>query len=233
MPYFAPVGSALYRNREDAGQKLGAQLRGRGVTVGVVLGLTRGGVPVAAAIADLLGARLDVIVVKKIGAPLIAEMAIGAVCSDGSMVLHEEAIRQLQVPQEYVDHESYSQLREAQVAEDFFREGHRAADLRGAEVLVVDDGVATGATMEAAVKSAHNRGASRVTVAVPVASEHAVRLLQKAADEVISSLTPAEFWAVGQFYEDFSPVSNDVVRRLLRERNTIAGVGADPREGRR
>ncbi len=216
----------LFLNRREAGRALGAKLASLGTSAGIVLGLTRGGVPVAYEVALALGARLDIIVVKKIGSPMTPELALGAVCSDGTIVRRTEAVRDLGVSDEYVQHEADARSAEARAAEERYRGGCGALDLTGARVIVVDDGIATGASMEAACLSARNRGASTVTVATPVSPPHAQDALARVADGFVSLLEPEEFWAVGQFYEDFSQVADDEVRSLLaRARSGATRVG--------
>jgi putative phosphoribosyl transferase len=207
----------LFSDRREAGQMLGAELVNQGVKCDAVLGLTRGGVPVALEVAAALGAPMDVLVVKKLRAPFSEELAIGAICADGARVLREDAIRELEVPKSYLDAEIQARLAEAKALEDTYHGEHPALDLSGASVIVVDDGIATGATVEAGVLSARNRGASAVTVATPVGSEAACEALRRVADRVICMTRPVEFWAVGQFYLRFPQVSDAEVIRLLDE----------------
>ena len=220
-----------FQDRHAAGRTLGAALVTRGVLADVVMGLTRGGVPVAFEVSAALGAQLDLIVVKKLGSPFSHELAIGAVCSDGTLVTRPDAVHEMGVPEDYLERETAERSREAKEAEDRYRGGFPALDLSGARVVVVDDGIATGATMEAAARSARKRGASRVIIAVPVSSEHAAQALPAVVDEFIALGTPAMFWAVGQFYEDFSPVEDELVRDLLargRARRQARSPGAYP-----
>ncbi len=205
----------LFSDRQEAGQALATSLIKRGSRFSVVLGLTRGGVPVAFEVAQAMGIPMDILVVKKLRAPISEELAIGAVCSDGTRVLHPDVIQQLQVSESYVERETHLRLAEAQQAERLFRGDHSALDLTGASVVIVDDGIATGASMEAAVISARHRGARSVTVAVPVGSREACMELRRVADDVFCMTRPVEFWAVGQFYMRFEQVPDDEVRRLL------------------
>ncbi|MBI4310257.1 MAG: phosphoribosyltransferase [Chloroflexi bacterium] len=207
----------LFEDRRAAGRFLGMELQRRGVHAGAVLGLTRGGVPVAYEVAAVLGTPLDLVVVKKLRAPASGELAIGAVCADGTSVLHPETIRELDVTQEYVDSEFQVRLAEAQAAERSYRDHHIPLHLTGIPVVLVDDGIATGATMEAAIRSVRKRGPSRVVVAVPVGSNEACMELRHVSDEVICMATPRNFWAVGQFYRQFAPVPDDEVRSLLAQ----------------
>jgi predicted phosphoribosyltransferase len=204
-----------FADRASAGRALGQELAARGAAADIVLGLTRGGVPVALEVARALGAELDIIVVKKIGAPFSPELAIGAVCADGSVVTRSEAVEELGVPREYVQREIAALSLESREAEVRYRGGDQPLGLAGKRVVIVDDGVATGATMEAAIKSARGRGALSVIVAVPVASAYAVRTLEGVADGFVALDVPPDFYAVGQYYDDFSPVANEEVRACL------------------
>ena len=205
----------LYENRADAGRALARRLREDRIECDAVLGLTRGGVPVAFEVAAAYGAPLDVIVVKKLRAPMSQELAIGAICSDGAKVLHRHDFNLLDVSKEYLDTEVSVRLREAQAAESDYRGTRDPLDIMGKTVIVVDDGIATGATMEAALKSARRRGAARITAAVPVGPPSSIAHLSGWADDVVVLETPADFYAVGQFYEEFDPVQDDEVWRLL------------------
>jgi putative phosphoribosyl transferase len=201
-----------FRDRIDAGRRLGARLdhlRGRDL---VVLGLPRGGVPVAAQVAAALSAPLDIIVVRKIGHPHHPEYAVGAIGEDGARVLTAGAN----------SIESHELLRvAAREAAELDRRvrllrGHRAAEpLRGRTAVIVDDGIATGATAAAACEVARHRGAATVVLAAPVAAAEAVAALQRLADEVVVILAPADFTAVGVWYEDFSATTDREVSDIL------------------
>ena len=206
-----------FQDRREAGQALAAALASRGMTCSAVLGLVRGGVPVAFEVASALKTPMDVLVVKKLRAPMQQELAIGAICTDGTRRLRQDVIREMGVTREYLDHEVQSRLNEGREAERIYRGRLPALDLSGASVLVVDDGVATGATMEAAALSVRRQGAGVVTLAAPVASQAASEALRRVADEVVCLATPADFWAVGQFYLRFDQVKDDEVRGLLEE----------------
>jgi putative phosphoribosyl transferase len=211
---------ALFRDRADAGRKLGAALRDlRTETVGrgriVVLGLPRGGVPVAAAVAAALDAPLDVIVVRKVGAPGQPELAIGAV-GEGGVRVRNEVARALVGANDAVARAI--EAREAEEAERRaarFRGGMARRSLRGATAIIVDDGIATGASARAACAVARADGASRVVLAMPVAPRHSAEELLDAADEVICLANPVQFYAVGQFYADFAPLRDEEVVACL------------------
>jgi predicted phosphoribosyltransferase len=205
---------------------LASELKKRGVICSAVLGLARGGMPVAFEVASALRMPLDVVVVKKLRSPFNEEMAIGAICADGTSVLREDTLKELGVSREYVEKESRERLAEAQAAEQMYRGDIPALDLSGASVVLVDDGIATGATMEAAVLTIRKRGAKQVILAVPLGSLGPVRALLSIADTVVCLATPRYFWAVGQSYRYFPEVSDQEVRRLLMEsRATRTKVG--------
>jgi putative phosphoribosyl transferase len=180
----------------------------------LVLGLPRGGVVVAAKVAELLQCPLDVVVVRKIGHPRHREFAVGALAEGGVVVLDEAAIESTHVAQLELDEviaEENKRLQEYQLK---FRP-NGAPDLLGKTVVLVDDGLATGATMEAAVASARKRAAGKVIVAVPVTSESAFQRLNRAADQVITLLVDPSFTAVGRYYEHFSQTTDEEVMALL------------------
>lgn len=212
---FSILTTPAFGDRTDAGRALGEELLAQATRPGIVLGLTRGGVPVAAEVARILKAPLDIIVVKKIGAPFSLELAIGAICSDGTRVLHRDYVRELEISDEYVERMSREMLENAQSAEKRYRMGEPPPELSGRVVLLVDDGIATGSTMEAAVLSVRNRGAAQVSVAVPVASPESVKRLASVADRIFALRQPAAFFAVGQFYRYFGQVSDEEVTRLM------------------
>jgi len=219
----------LFADRIDAGRRLAHRLRRfRGPDV-VVLGVPRGGVPVAAVVAEELDVPLDVLVVRKLGAPGHPELAMGAVGERGVRVVNDDVVRGLGVPAEdFVE----ADLRErAEVADRArrFRGAAAMTPLGGRTALVVDDGVATGATMAAACEVARALGAASVVVAVPVASREALTRLRRAADEVVCLGAPEPFFGVGRWYRDFRPTSDDEVVALLAEAHRAARTGsADP-----
>lgn len=208
---------SYFTDRHDAGRQLGAALVARKVHYSAILGLTRGGVPVAFEVARQLRAPLDILVVKKLRAPSSPELAIGAICADGTKVLHEEFIRELGVSQDHLEREVAERWEEARQADQRYRGGIPALAVANTDVLIVDDGIATGATMEAAVLWASTHGARRVGVAIPVGSREACFGLRAVAADVFCMTTPLDFWAVGQFYLHFEPVADQEVARLLRE----------------
>ncbi|MEE6258419.1 phosphoribosyltransferase [Plantactinospora sonchi] len=203
-----------YRNRAEAGTVLADRLDSlAGRSDVTVLGLVRGGVPVAAAVADRLGAPLDVLVVRKLGLPAVPELAFGAVGPGGLRVLNEEIADRLD-PDE-VDEVVRAETVELERRERRYREGRPPLRLDGRIGVIVDDGLATGATARAAVGVARQLGARRVVVAVPVGAPEAYALLSQTADEVVCPQRPADFGAVSRFYEDFHEVSDAEVVAAL------------------
>jgi predicted phosphoribosyltransferase len=223
------VPGGLFRDRYDAGHALSPLLRGFESEHPVVLGIPRGGVPIAAAIAQDLGAELDVIVARKLGAPGSPELAIGAVTANGGQYLNEAMIRELGVRQDYLDREIAHQMEEARRREELFRGTNHHIPLEGRIVIVADDGLATGATMRAAVRSVRRHAPQRLIVAVPVGSIEASSALRGEADELVCPHKPESFWAVGFYYRHFEPVPDDEVARILGAyRKTGAVAGASP-----
>ena len=187
-----------------------------------MLAVPRGGVVVGYEIAKALGIPLDIIVTKKIGAPDNPELAIGAVAEDGTFILDEDIVRQVYVPKGYVEEEVERMRQEIQRRLIRYRGDVPYPDLKNREVIVVDDGVATGSTLKAALKLLRRRGAKSVTVAVPVGPPDTIHELEKLADRVICLHTPAMFYAIGQFYEDFSQTNDEEVTELLRRSREAA-----------
>jgi putative phosphoribosyl transferase len=222
----------LYRDRTHAGECLAARLDAYRDTGALVLGIPRGGVPVAAEVARLLEAGLDVVVARKLRAPDFPELAIGAVTANGGQFLNEDIIRELGVSHSYLQAEIAVQMADAARREERFRGGRTQRDLTDRVVIIVDDGLATGATMRAAVRSVRSRQPARLVVAVPVGSARACEALRLEADELICLHEPEEFWAVGAYYLRFEPVHDDEVARILhaaRERAPVDTVGLDER----
>ena len=206
-----------FADRYGAGRLLAERLQTyAGRTDVVVLGLPRGGVPVASEVAAALGAPLDVFVVRKLGVPSQPELAMGAIATGGVRVLNDDVIALAGITPAIVERVSLEQQRELERRERAYRDGRPAVPLAGKVVVIVDDGLATGSTMRAAVAAIRRLGPSRVVVAVPVGAPDTYRMLQKIADEVICLQTPERFTAVGNWYDDFSQTTDEELRTLLR-----------------
>jgi putative phosphoribosyl transferase len=206
----------IFANRTEAGALLGAAVLARlGRGPAVVLGLPRGGVPVAAGVARALGAPLDVLVVRKVGVPSQPELAMGAVGPGGVTVRNEEVLGMLPAAARRFAEVASAERAEVTRRERAFRGARPPLELAGRCAVLVDDGVATGATLRAAIAAARGLAAARVVVAVPVASAEAARMLEAEADELICLERPAFFMAVGQCYEEFPQLSDQEVRSQL------------------
>ena len=206
----------VFRDRVDAGQQLAMKLRQfAGRADAIVLALPRGGVPVAAEVARKLNLSLDVLVVRKLGAPDQPELAMGAIASSGALVMNPEVYGYFANQKEVVAEITARERKELERRELVYRGTRAPLELNHRCVILVDDGVATGATMRAAVESARTLGAAHVVVAAPVCSMEARALLKAAADEVICLEVPRAFYAVGEWYEVFDQTSDDEVRHLL------------------
>jgi predicted phosphoribosyltransferase len=205
----------FYRDRADAGKALAKELgayRGKDV---LVLGIPRGGVPVAVEVARELDAELDVVVARKLGAPNQLELAIGAVTANGGEFLNEEIVHDLAVSSAYLDRVRREQQAEARRREERFRGNQPAERIEGRVVIVVDDGLATGATMRAAVRSVRRRHPALLVVAVPVGSAQACAALREEADALVCPRVPDPFRALGYFYQNFEPTEDADVQRIL------------------
>jgi len=206
---------ALFRDRADAGARLAERLAHlRGQDALVVLGLPRGGVPVAAVVAESLGAPLDVVVVRKLGAPQHPEYAVGAI-GEGVRVVDEDAMTAMGVSVQEAERVEKREREELARRVERFRGERPRLDLRGTVALIVDDGIATGATATAACQVVRALGASRVIVAVPVAPPDWEGRLRGVADELVAVETPSPYFAVGQWYDRFDQTSDDEVTELL------------------
>ena len=205
-----------FANRTEAGRLLAARLSGyAGRPDVLVLALPRGGVPVAHEIARSLAAPLDVLVVRKLGVPGHEELAMGAIATGGVRLLNQQAIATLGIPPEAVMEVDRREQAELQRRERSYRGTRPPLEVSGKTVILVDDGIATGSTMQAAIGSLRHRGVRRLVVAAPVAPASVVATLHHVADEVTCVLTPEDFGGVGWWYDDFSQTSDEEVHRLL------------------
>lgn len=205
-----------FADRAEAGQLLAQQLQhyaGRDDVI--VLGLPRGGVPVACEVAQALRVPLDVFIVRKLGVPGFEELAAGAIASGGVRVLNDDVMRSLPHADAIIEAVTEREKTELERREQSYRDGRPAPQLRDRVVILVDDGLATGATMRAAVKALRQAGAARIVVAVPVGPPETCREMADEADEAVCATAPESFHAVGQYYDDFAQTTDDEVRDLL------------------
>ena len=221
----AGIAPPLFRDRIDAARLLAdrlAEYRGKDV---LVIGIPRGGVAVAAELARGLEAELDIVVARKLGAPGSAELAIGAVTADGGRFLNTDVIQLLGVSEAYVEAVTNVQMAEARRREEMLRSLRPPARIRKRIAILVDDGLATGATMRAAVRSVRKDGPARVIVAVPVGAREACAALAEEADAVVCPHQPEPFGAIGLYYEHFEPVEDIQVQQLLEAARSEAVSG--------
>lgn len=200
----------MFRDRVDAGMKLGLALRDFNIEDPVVLGIPRGGVIVAVEVAKILKAPLDIAIARKIGAPFDREYAIGAINSLGSVVLNEASIRELGIPNDYIERAVKEEIEEIKRRLSIYRGERDTIDIKDKSIIVVDDGLATGLTMLSVVKGVKTNNPKRIIVAVPVASYEAIKRLE-GESEVFALYVPEYFYAVGQFYEDFHQITDEEV----------------------
>ncbi len=224
-----------FTDRREAGRLLAEILNGYDLPAdAVVLGLARGGVPVAYEVASALGLEMDVILVRKLGVPLHPELAMGAIASGGVRVLNQDIIDELRIRPDDIERVAGSEERELRRRELAYRDGRKSADVHSRTVVLVDDGLATGASMRAAVEAVRQMGAARVVVGVPVAAAETCAELEAMFPnlECACPLTPSPFYAVGLWYREFRATSDDEVRELLARaavRRDEAGEGRPER----
>jgi predicted phosphoribosyltransferase len=205
-----------FRNRTDAGRQLAEKLAAYANRPDVlVLALPRGGVPVAFELARAFGAPLDVFLVRKLGVPGYEELAMGAIATGGVRVLNDEIVRGLGISEHEIDAVVARELRELSRRDRLYRGDRPPSDVAGRTVILVDDGLATGATMRAAVQALRQQQPGRIVAAVPTASPDTCQVLKADADDVICAITPEPFFAVGHWYDDFTQTTDDEVRELL------------------
>lgn len=202
-------------DRRDAGERLAEALEGLRAEHPIVVALPRGGVPVAAAVARRLDAPLEILAVRKLGAPGNPELGVGAVAEDEVGVLDPDSATRVGMTQAILDETIAREARELRRRVERYRDGRAALSLAGRTVILVDDGLATGMTDLAAVRAARKRGAATIVVAVPVGSREAIELLEREADRVVCLLAPERLYGVGMWYRDFAPVDDAEVLELL------------------
>jgi putative phosphoribosyl transferase len=205
-----------FRDRQHAGHVLAERLQQyAGREDVLVLGLPRGGVPVAFEVARELGVELDVFVVRKLGVPGLEELAMGAIASGGVRVLNDDVVRKLEIDDASIARAAAAESAELERREHAYRGERGPVEVGGRTVILVDDGLATGATMHAAALAVRGQNPARIVVAVPVAAERTCEEFRSEVDEIVCVLTPDAFMAVGLWYDDFAPTSDDEVRELL------------------
>ena len=221
----------MFRDRADAAEQLAQMLIHWKIDRPIVLGVPRGGVVLSAIVARRLGAQHGVVVARKLGAPRQPELAIGAVTAHGGTYIDPAISATSGADERYIFNERQRQMAEARRREEAFH-GDQNPDVSGRNVIIVDDGVATGATAIAAIRSMKAQGARQVIFAIPVGPSQTVGLLRNEADEVVCLNVESNFYAVGQFYDDFRPIEDDHVKSLLREQSTYRTEPSPGDEGR-
>jgi putative phosphoribosyl transferase len=205
-----------FRNRREAGRVLAGKLdKYAGRDDVIVLALPRGGVPVAYEVARALGVPMDVFLVRKLGVPGREELALGAIASGGVRLLNSDVVRALRIPPEVIDRVAAAEREELERREQEYRGDRPAPDVRGKTVILIDDGLATGASMRAAVVALRQKDPARIVVAVPIAAPSTCEEFRDEVDETICARTPEPFYAVSLWYEDFSQTTDAEVRELL------------------
>jgi putative phosphoribosyl transferase len=205
----------LFRDRRDAGRHLARKLRAYADSDAVVLALPRGGVPVGYEVATALGLPLDVFIVRKLGLPGHEELAMGAIASGGASVMNPAVLARFRVPERAIEEVVAREREELQRREAAYRGGHPPVEVAGRTAILVDDGLATGSSMQAAVLALRRRDPLRIVVAVPVAPAETCREFEELVDDTVCAVTPQPFYAVGEWYEDFSQTGDEEVSELL------------------
>lgn len=215
----------LFRDRTQAGRVLAAHLnRFAGRSDLLILALPRGGVPVAAEVAEALHAPLDIYLVRKLGVPGQEELAMGAIASGGVRVLNEDVVRALDIPDDQIDAVAAAEGREMERRERAYRDDRPPPEVHDRVVILVDDGLATGSTMRAAITALREQGPARIVVAVPVGARRTCEELSRIADEVVCARSPEPFYAVGAWYQDFSQTTDGEVSELLQHAAERDGI---------
>ena len=211
----------MFRDRADAALRLAEGLRGRDLYDPLVLAIPRGGVVTGAVLAEELDADLDVVLSRKLRAPGQLELAIGAIGEDGDVHLNSDVLDYVTLPDEYLASERAQQIEEISRRQELYRRIQRQAPVGGRSVIVTDDGIATGATMIAALQTIRSRYPKELIAAVPVAPASNLNEIKRYCDEVVCLIPSEHFWAVGQFYQHFEPVDDEQIVRLLRQRKQV------------
>jgi len=212
----------IFRNRVDAGRRLASALFHLRSDKCIVIAIPRGGVVVGFEVAKALNCPLDIVVPRKIGAPAQPELAVGAVAEDGTVIIDEYIADLVGVSERYLEQAVSLEVKEIKRRVSLYRAGRPPLDVRGMTTILVDDGLATGATMRAAVRFVRNLDAKKVIVAVPVAPPDTVEKIRAEADEVYCLNTPADFYAIGQFYDSFEQTTDEEVISLLSAAQMMA-----------
>ena len=215
-----------FKDRRDAGrklaQKLSAYARGQNT---LILALPRGGVPVAYEVALALNVPMDIFIVRKLGLPGREELAIGAIASGGIRILNSDIIRMLSIPEEIINFVARRELQELQRRERLYRGNRPSPEVRDQTVILIDDGLATGASMRAAVAGVRAQHPARIVVAVPAAAAETCDAFRSEVEEVVCAITPEPFYGVSRWYKDFSQVTDEEVRTWLEEANRQLSYG--------
>ena len=219
------VGTIRFQDRADGGRRLAELFKGRELRDPLILAIPRGGVATGLALARALGADLDVVMSRKLRAPFQPEYAIGAISEDGRVTLNPDAAA-AGASEDYLEEEKRHQLGEIARRKKLFRAARPAAPIAGRSVIVTDDGIATGSTMIAALQSVRAQQPYELIMAVPVAPPERLERMRQLCDEVVCLLAPEDFYAVGQFYEEFETVEDGEVVRMLREASFVGKPGA-------
>ena len=212
----------IFKDRQDAGRKLAEQLTEyAGLPEALILALPRGGVPVAHAVAHKLGIPFDVFIVRKLSVPGQEELAMGAIASGAAVVLNPDVVMAVDIPDSEIERIAEIEAGEIEVQEEIYRRGRKFPNIKGKTIIVVDDGLATGATMRSALAAIRKLGAEKIICAVPTAPPETCAAMEEYADDAICYQTPVPFRAVGMWYDDFDQVSDKEVVELLQDQYAL------------
>lgn len=210
-----------FRDRIEAGNLLAERLAENRFAPIIVLGIPRGGVILGDIVAKKLDADFDIVIPRKLGAPENEELAMGAVMEDGTVYINTYIVNALRIPENYIESERLRQVAEIRRRSTAYRKHGLSYNIRGKNTIIVDDGIATGATVIASARWARKHNPSTLTIAVPVAPSQSVEVLEQESDYVIVLYRPHDFGSVGQFYEEFGPISDDQVTQIMRLRGLL------------